>query len=127
MTTSIPTFSPLTDWSALTYDDFEERKENPTHSHQGIYSARIKGNNTGSQASFFHHSNHNATLFAMLRICFWFKALCFDNNETFFLEYSSDGGLNWVMRIKQLRLTIRLESDSGVMQTKRKKIFILMN
>ena len=48
LTTSIPTFSPLTDWSALTYDDFEERKENPTHSHQGIYSARIKGNNTGS-------------------------------------------------------------------------------
>ena len=95
-------------WTVLTFDDFKSEPGNfkfnnsdaevkkSSHAHQGDKAARIrKGKNSGAQASFFHHSDHNVSSFTTLRIHFYFKALRFDEDEGFFLEYSSESGMNW--------------------------------
>jgi len=115
--TNDPTYEPTARngvWSNITYDNFETPQDNDDwnstnfqkvsnnaqivsvtpHVYKGEKAARIR-NGENSDASFYHSSDHDVTSFSTLRVHFWFKALRFETDESFSLEYSSDSGVTW--------------------------------
>jgi len=65
------------------------------HVYKGKKAARIRNGKNSDKASFYHSSDHDVTSFSSLRVHFWFKALRFETNENFLLEYSSNSGVTW--------------------------------
>jgi len=100
-------FAGLTTWTVITFDDFENGWGNfesggndafiVNYHSRGGHSVRLRDGSSPTEASFLHQSNHDVTLFNILRVHFWYKALNLDGieNENFLLDYSSDGGENW--------------------------------
>jgi len=116
LSSSLPSISPSRNgvWSSITYDDFEAIEDNDdwdstsfrkggddaqivgTKRHvKGKKAVRIRNGENPDEASFYHSSDHDVTSFSTLRVHFWFKALRFQGNKSFSLEYSSDSGVTW--------------------------------
>lgn len=94
-------------WTVITYDDFEAGWGNyfsggsdadlytdGDYAHQGSNAAEIQDDRDGS--FFAHSSEHNVAGFNQLRVSFWFFAEGFDAGEDFWLQYSTDGGSQWI-------------------------------
>lgn len=59
---------------------------------QGEWALSIHDNNGGLDSSVFHMDPHIVTVYTKLHIQFNYTAWSMDNNEDFFLEYSSSNG-----------------------------------
>lgn len=97
-------------WETITYDDFEtgwgsfagggadaDRIEGKQlkHIHQGQAALRIRNGSSSSYVS--HATNHDVSDYSDLRVSFWFRPRRTERNESFVLEYSSDGGKTWAI------------------------------
>jgi len=104
-------------WSSITYDDFEDgwgnfqgtpegeaskdaRRQRNGGSQapfipQGQYALRIR-DDAGRDSAVFHEQSYDVTAYSSLQVKFSYTARSMENNEGFFLEYSVDGGTNWI-------------------------------
>jgi hypothetical protein len=111
-------------WEGITYDDFEasfgnfgtvpltrdaKRDSDSRYASQGSFSAMIR-DNAGAESSVFHVANHDVTQYSDLRVEFSFYARGLKGDEDFFLEYSSNGGNEWVV-VKQYVVDQDFSSD----------------
>jgi hypothetical protein len=98
-------------WETITYDNFEVNFGSYTdggsdadrasgkeavYAHQGIWSLRLR-DNSGSSSSAYHTIGYDVTRYSALRISFWFYLRGMENNEDFFVEYSSNNGNSWTI------------------------------
>jgi PKD repeat protein len=97
--TAYITVSPGSAWTVIHYADFEtglngytdggadcSRYTGGTHAHQGRAAMDIQ-DNSGTSSSFSHTATYNVSGYSQLEIEFWFKAVSYEVNEDFFVEY----------------------------------------
>jgi hypothetical protein len=98
-------------WESITYDDFEVDFGSYTdggsdadrasgseaqYAHEGSGSLRLR-DNSGQRSSAYHTIGYDVTSYSALRISFWFYLRGMENNEDFFVEYSSNNGNSWTI------------------------------
>jgi len=94
-----------TDWTQLTYDDFEagwgnytdggddcSRYTGGTYAHQGTCAANIQ-DNTSTASSFYSTSGINVSSYSQIKIEFSFYANSMESGENFFVEFWN--GSSW--------------------------------
>ena len=90
---------PVSDWTVITYDDFESgmgnytdggtdmlRYTSGTYAHQGNAAADIQ-DNSGTASSFYHTLGYDVSGYTELEVDFWFYAVSMETAEDFWLQY----------------------------------------
>ena len=136
----LPSTPPTTEttggtWEKISFDDFEDgwgsfartelpggkpdaSRVTPFNTRQQEYLPRNSAalrirDNSGIDSSVFQYQDHDVTAYSNLRVSFWYTPRSMEQDEDFFLEYSSDGGSNWI-KIKTFQNDREFVDDGSV-------------
>jgi serine protease len=97
--------TPPSEWTVITYDDFEGGWGNytdgggdcylytgGTYAHQGSNAADIQ-DNSGVASSFYHTVGHDVSGYSELEVEFWYYAVSMESGEDFWVQYYN--GSSW--------------------------------